>query len=63
MADIVIRSNELVAARQAPPAPKGNIAIRPAVMEDVAFIDGLQKLQSKQVGWMPTATLVGKVRT
>jgi hypothetical protein len=44
------------------PLPSANVTIRPAVMEDVAFIDSLQKLQSKQVGWMPTATLVGKVK-
>jgi hypothetical protein len=31
-------------------------------MEDIPFMDGLQKLHSKQVGWMPTKQLEGKIR-
>lgn len=45
-----------------PPSPLTPIAIRPATLEDVSFMDALQKLHSKQVGWMPTATLEGKIR-
>src|SRR5438034_2560450 len=44
-----------------PPAPRCPINIRPATMNDLAFIDSLQKLHAKQVGWMPTKQLEGKI--
>lgn len=31
-------------------------------MSDVPFLDSLQKLHTKQVGWMPTATFEGKIK-
>src|SRR4051812_33982373 len=31
-------------------------------MNDLSFIDSLQKLHSKMVGWMPTKALEGKIR-
>src|SRR5438105_8999557 len=44
------------------PQPRTPVTIRPATMEDLPFIDSLQKLQAKQVGWMPTKQLEGKIR-
>ena len=44
------------------PIPRTPITIRPGVMSDLPFIDSLQKLHTKQVGWMPTATLEGKIK-
>src|SRR5207253_6662290 len=43
------------------PIPRIAINIRPATMQDLPFIDRLQKLHSKQVGWMPTKQLEGKI--
>jgi GNAT superfamily N-acetyltransferase len=43
------------------PAPATPIAIRPAHLGDLAFIDRLQKMHSKMVGWMPTKQLEGKI--
>ena len=59
VSDIVVHASEL-AARPAP-APRVDITIRPAVMEDVPFLDALQKLHTKQVGWMPTKQFKGKI--
>jgi hypothetical protein len=55
------------AARVAPvsspvPCPREPIAIRQATMDDLPFIDGLQKKQTKQVGFMPTKQFEGKVK-
>ncbi len=38
------------------------INVRVATMADLPFIDGLQKMHSKMVGWMPTKQLEGKIR-
>lgn len=43
------------------PEPRVPIHIRPAVAGDVAFMDSLQKMHTKQVGWMPTGQLEGHV--
>lgn len=43
------------------PSPRVPVTIRPATPADVPFMDGLQKRHRKQVGWMPTAQLEGKV--
>ena len=43
------------------PVPRVPIAIRPATMSDLPFIDRLQKMHSKMVGWMPTKQLEGKI--
>jgi hypothetical protein len=48
-----------------PPRPlpvRHNVSIRVAVTSDLPFIDSLQKQHAKQVGWMPTAQLEGKIR-
>src|SRR3954464_7760298 len=44
------------------PEPRTAITIRPGTMEDIPFMDGLQKLHSKQVGWMPTKQFEGKIK-
>jgi hypothetical protein len=41
---------------------KSPITIRSATPGDLSFIDSLQKMHSKQVGWMPTKTLEGKIK-
>ncbi len=43
------------------PLPSVNITIRPGVMSDIPFLDSLQKLHTKQVGWMPTKQFEGKI--
>ena len=44
------------------PAPRMPIRVRPGTLSDVAFMDGLQKLHTRQVGWMPTKQFEGKVK-
>ncbi len=44
------------------PVPRVPITIRLATNEDIPFMDALQKLHSKQVGWMPTKQFEGKIR-
>src|SRR4051794_38939869 len=44
------------------PAPREAITIRLGTVEDIPFLDSLQKLHTKQVGWMPTAQFEGKIR-
>jgi hypothetical protein len=43
------------------PIPKIPITIRPGTIDDLAFIDGLQKIHTKQVGFMPTKQFEGKI--
>jgi len=43
------------------PIPRISIAIREAAMADLQFIDSLQKLHSKQLGFMHRKTLEGKI--
>src|SRR3954451_12105249 len=44
------------------PVPKIPISIRPGTVEDIPFLDSLQKMHTKQVGWMPTAQFEGKIK-
>jgi hypothetical protein len=44
------------------PIPRVAISIRPGVLGDLSFLDSLQKLHTKQVGWMPTAQFEGKIK-
>jgi len=44
------------------PLPSVNVTIRPGVLSDVPFLDSLQKLHTKQVGWMPTGQFEGKIK-
>ena len=44
------------------PVPRCEVSIRPAVADDYAFIDCLQDMHSKAVGFVPKAQLEGKVK-
>jgi hypothetical protein len=44
------------------PLPRVPIAVRPGTPDDLPFIDALQKRHAAAVGWMPTATLAGKIK-
>ena len=44
------------------PATRVPIRVRPGTLADVPFMDGLQKLHTRQVGWMPTKQFEGKVK-
>ncbi len=57
MSELVMQSSDLAAR----PLPNVNVTIRPGVMSDVPFVDSLQKMHTKQVGWMPTAQLEGHI--
>ena len=41
--------------------PEGRVTIRPGRMDDIPFMDSLQKLHTRQVGWMPTKQFEGKI--
>jgi hypothetical protein len=43
------------------PIPKMPITVRVATLDDLPFIDKLQKIHSKMVGWMPGKQLEGKI--
>ncbi len=58
MSEIILSPNEMAAR----PLPQIDVTIRPGVMSDVPFLDSLQKLHTKQVGWMPTAQFEGKIK-
>lgn len=44
------------------PTPRCPIHVRLATNEDIPFIDGLQKMHSHMVGWMPGKQLEGKMK-
>ena len=44
------------------PLTPANLTIRPGVLSDVPFLDSLQRLHTKQVGWMPTKQFEGKIK-
>ena len=44
------------------PVPRFPISVRPATLADVPFMDALQKLHTRQVGWMPTKQFEGKIK-
>jgi hypothetical protein len=44
------------------PKPRVPIAIRAAVLSDVPFIDSLQRMHTKMVGFMPTAQFEGNIK-
>ncbi len=58
MSDLILQSSQPVSL----PLPSVNVTIRPGVLSDVPFLDSLQKLHTKQVGWMPTAQFEGKIK-
>jgi len=43
------------------PLPRIAINVRVGVMSDIPFLDSLQKLHTKQVGWMPTKQFEAKI--
>ena len=43
------------------PLPHVPITVRAATLDDLPFMDRLQKLHSRAVGWMPTKSLEGKI--
>ncbi len=57
MSEIILQS----AVATPTPLPQVDITIRPGTMDDVPFLDALQKKTTKQVGWMPTKQFEGKV--
>jgi hypothetical protein len=44
-----------------PVVPRCDVLVRPATMGDLPFVDRLQKLHARMVGWMPTKQLEGKI--
>jgi hypothetical protein len=44
------------------PIPRCPVTVRVATLADIPFIDSLQKMHAKMVGWMPTKQLEGKIR-
>jgi len=44
------------------PIPRIPITIRPGTIEDLPFMDALQKKHTKQVGFMPTKQFEGKIK-
>src|SRR5690348_10995046 len=44
------------------PVSRVPITTRVATMADIPFIDGLQKIHTHMVGWMPKAQLEGKIK-
>src|SRR5262245_23237046 len=44
------------------PIPRVPITVRPGTMDDLPFMDELQKIHTKQVGWMPTKQFEGKIK-
>ncbi|MFT3788144.1 MAG: GNAT family N-acetyltransferase [Tepidisphaeraceae bacterium] len=56
-------SDQLTTTKSIPlPAPRVPIRIRVGTLDDVPFMDALQKKTTKQVGWMPTKQFEGKVK-
>jgi hypothetical protein len=44
------------------PVARVPVHVRPATMDDLPFIDSLQKKHTHMVGWMPTQQLEGKIK-
>ena len=49
-------------ARSSVLVPRAPVQVRPATMNDLAFIDSLQKKHTHMVGWMPMQQLEGKIK-
>jgi len=61
VAPVVARVGPIVAL-VGPIVARVPISIRRATVGDLPFVDGLQKKQSREVGFLQTAALVGKIR-
>ena len=44
------------------PVARTPVTVRVGTLADLPFLDSLQKLHTKQVGWMPTAQFEGKIK-
>lgn len=54
--------NEMITTSALPvPSPRVPVTIRPGTLEDVPFMDALQRRHERQVGWMPTKQFEGKI--
>jgi hypothetical protein len=62
MSDATLSIRSTGIAPVALPSPRVPISVRLATIEDVPFLDSLQKLHTKQVGWMPTKQFEGKIK-
>src|SRR5438105_3451006 len=51
-----------IAIQTSVPLPRVPITTRVATMDEVPFMDRLQKMHTKMVGWMPTAQFEGKIK-
>ncbi len=60
MSDLVIQSSMLHTPL---PVPRAPVRVRLATMEDIPFMDALQKQHSKQLGYFPTKQFEGYVET
>ena len=58
----IVSDNAARSSAGALPLPRVAIHIRPGTMDDLPFLDSLQKLHTKQVGWMPTKQFEGKIK-
>lgn len=62
MSDLILHSSLPLALPAPLPPPRVAVSVRPATMDDLPFIDDLQKKHTKQVGFMPRAQFEGKIR-
>ena len=58
MSDLILQSSQAAAL----PLPSVDVTIRLGLPSDVPFLDSLQKLHTKKVGWMPSAQFEGKIK-
>src|SRR4051794_3863792 len=58
---IVHRSSFIIMSEAIIPIPRCEVAIRPAVAGDYAFVDRLQDMHSKALGFMPKKQLEQKI--
>jgi hypothetical protein len=61
MSELIMQPSMSVPALIVPQA-RVPISIRPAVLSDVPFMDSLQKMHTKMVGFMPTAQFEGNIK-
>jgi hypothetical protein len=61
MSELIMQPSMSVPALIVPQA-RVPISIRPAVLSDVPFMDSLQKMHAKMVGFMPTAQFEGNIK-
>jgi hypothetical protein len=62
MTDMMVQQRSDVSSLLPLPPTRSPITIRAAVMQDLAFIDRLQKMHTHAVGWMPTQQLEGSIQ-